>query len=137
MIKKTYQSAIYIDHKGEVLKTYRKRVPSSVEKGFTKGGGIDWKPFKTPYGACFMQVCKDMDGDGYTKSMPAKIDYFIGINADPDRGYQKVVSENKKDGCHGALCFQPAIAVGSDGGVHSVPSRPEHHGTHLAGDGVG
>jgi predicted amidohydrolase len=99
--KPTYQSAVYIDHGGTLLKTYRKRVPSNSEKGYTKSGGNDWSSFATPYGRCFMQICKDMDGDGYVSSMPTDIDLLIGVNKDPNRGWVKVDAGCKKVGCYG------------------------------------
>ena len=56
-----------VDLYGELLKTYRKRVPSNTEQSFTLSGGDDWEPFNTPYGRVWMQICKDMDGDGYNE----------------------------------------------------------------------
>jgi len=99
--KPTYQSAVFIDHNGELLKIYRKRRPSSGEAALTKGGGEDWEPFETPFGRCFMQVCKDMDGDGYVNEMPADIDLLIGLNKDPGRGWVKVDAGCEHAGCYG------------------------------------
>jgi len=99
--KPTYQSAVFIDNGGSLLKTYRKRVPSSAELSFTKSGGNDWSPFDTPFGKVWMQVCKDMDGDGYVSSMPTNIDLFIGVNKDPNRGWVKVDAGCAKAACYG------------------------------------
>lgn len=107
---KTYQSGVYIDNRGQVVKVYRKRVPSNSEKSFTEAGG-GWDSFTTPFGECFMQVCKDMDGDGYIGHMPTDIDYFIGINKDPDRGWVKVDA-----GCRKAECC--GIGVNWAGGTY-------------------
>ncbi|MFC1479514.1 Ig-like domain-containing protein [Planctomycetota bacterium] len=99
-VKPTYQSGVFIDHKGNNLKTYRKRVPSSAEISYTKAGG-GWDSFNTPVGKVFMQICKDMDGDGYINSMPTDIDLLIGINKDADRGWVKVDAGCLKASCYG------------------------------------
>jgi len=113
--KPTYQSAVFIDHDGKLLKTYRKRVPSSAEIGYTKSGGNDWTPFDTPYGKVWMQVCKDMDGDGYVNSMPTNIDLFIGINKDNNRGWVKVDAGCAKAKCYG-IGVNYAGSAGATGG---------------------
>jgi predicted amidohydrolase len=108
----TYQSAVFIDNNGNLLKTYRKRIPSSAENSFTLSGGNDWTPFDTPYGKVWMQVCKDMDGDGYVSNMPTNIDLFIGVNKDPNRGWVKVDA-----GCARARCYGIGVNyAGSSGG---------------------
>ena len=112
----TYQSAVFLDNTGKLVKTYRKRVPSNSEKSFTKSGGNDWKSFETPVGKVFMQVCKDMDGDGYINSMPTDIDLLIGVNKDPDRGWVKVDAGCKKAKCYGIGANWAGAQGGSTGG---------------------
>jgi predicted amidohydrolase len=132
--KPTYQSAVFIDDSGNRLKTYRKRVPSNSESGFTKSGGNDWTPFDTPYGKVFMQVCKDMDGDGYVNSMPTNIDLFIGINKDNNRGWVKVDAGCAKAGCYG-IGVNWAGASGTIGG-NSGFCNPQGNMISEAGNGA-
>ncbi len=98
--KPTYQSAVFLDYHGNLLKTYRKRLPSNSEFSYTLSGGNDWESFTTPYGRVWMQICKDMDSDGYVDSMPTDIELLIGINKDRDHGWGKVDA-----GCARAQCY--------------------------------
>jgi len=110
--KPTYQSAVFLDHEGTLLKTYRKRIPSSAEYSYTLSGGNDYAGFQTPLGRVWMQICKDMDGDGYVSSMPTDIDLFIGINKDDTRGWVKVDA-----GCAHAGCYGIGVNYAGDAGA--------------------
>ena len=97
----TYQSAVFIRNDGVLLKTYRKRWPSSAEYFYTQGGGSDYAPFNTPFGKVWMQICKDMDDDHYVEFMPTDIALLIGLNKDPALGWRKVEEGAERAHCYG------------------------------------
>jgi hypothetical protein len=80
-------------------------VPSSSERSWTSAGAQsngDATPFDTPYGRVGMLVCKDMDSNTWPDIIAAKgMDMFIGISADCDRGWGKVVRACSRAGCYG------------------------------------
>ena len=97
----TYQSAVFIDNRGQVLKVYRKRVPSSAEAGYTKSGGNEWNAFDSPFGRVFLQICRDMDDGTYASLMPIDTDLLIGLNSDKYEGWVNVATGCENIGCYG------------------------------------
>lgn len=124
----TYQSAVFINRDGSLLKTYRKYQPSIAEFLFTRAGRLDTRPFETPYGRAWMQICKDMDGNWYTQTMPTNISLFIGLSKDPDLGWYKV-----RAGCRKARCG----GIGANWGVGGHSGFVSACGDVLAAAGVG
>ena len=119
--KPTYQSAVFIRNDGVLLKTYRKRWPSSAEYAYTRSGGDDYTPFDTPFGKVWMQICRDMDGNDYTTHMPTGIALMIGLSKDPSRGWEKVAAGSKKAHCYG---IGANWAIGGNSGFVNPSGQP-------------
>ncbi|MFH1175811.1 MAG: carbon-nitrogen hydrolase family protein [Acidobacteriota bacterium] len=109
-LKPVHNTALFIGPDGAVLGRHRKVVLADEEYDFGKAGKEaegDGSPFATPFGRVGMLIGKDMRTTYWPDTLAAKgMDLFIGIAADPARGWQAVVHGCLKASCPGIAANQ-------------------------------
>lgn len=94
-LKPVHNTALFIGPDGAVLGKHRKVVTATAEYDFAKPGDEangDATPFATPLGRVGILIGKDMATKFWPNTLAAKkLDLFIALLADTERGWQNAV----------------------------------------------